>query len=200
MPKMSVARMLGGKKTLVENHQTEQFHSSSKCVQKEVRNKSTAAKCQISSRKPIYPVCIFNGVEYSVNDKNEATYTPEPTAPFSPDTTASSAKSNNSGGDDATRTTNAPTISTDLSSAETVLRSTKDVTITVPPPTASTTAANAPLNSASATGRSPMANGNMLLGFVWYGLVQSDFAICIWLSLFLVVETERRGAAVIIEE
>ncbi|QSS64109.1 hypothetical protein I7I51_01171 [Histoplasma capsulatum] len=99
----------------------------------------------------------------------DATYTPEPTAPFSPDTTASSAKSNNSGGDDATRTTNAPTISTDLSSAETVLRSTKDVTITVPPPTASTTAANAPLNSASATGRSPMANGlvgSLVVAFV----------------------------------
>ncbi|OJD12344.1 hypothetical protein AJ78_07036, partial [Emergomyces pasteurianus Ep9510] len=145
----------------------------------------------ISSKNSVGPVCIFNGAEYSVNDKDEVkfeasrartanaassatatsilslatasnygsktTVATTPTLTISPSTTASSELSSRTD-DGATRTSDASTSSADFSSGETVLRSTKDVTVTIPPPTASTEA-NAPVSSASAARGSVMANG-----------------------------------------
>ncbi|OAX85551.1 hypothetical protein ACJ72_00089 [Emergomyces africanus] len=171
------------------------------------------AYCTISSNESIGPICIFNGAEYSVNDKNEvkfeasgtantavptttatstlsfatatnygskATVTATPTLTFFPNSTTSfggTSSSSTDNDDDETRTTHASTTTTESSSSETVLRSTKDVTVTIPPPTASAEA-NAPLRSASTARGALMANwvvgslvaaffcGNMFQGFV----------------------------------
>ncbi|KAL2378332.1 hypothetical protein RJZ90_006088 [Blastomyces dermatitidis] len=147
------------------------------------------AYCHTSSQKPIYPVCILDGKEYDVNDKGEVKFKASGTrtaeaasstsvsasvsasatstlsfatatnyaskATLDPESTLSAGSSSGgSNDDDATRTTDASTATTDP-----ILRSTVDVTVTIPPPAASTMAANAPMSSASAAGGSLMANG-----------------------------------------
>ncbi|OJD25861.1 hypothetical protein ACJ73_02770 [Blastomyces percursus] len=145
------------------------------------------AYCHTSSEKPIYPVCILDGKEYDVNDKGEVKFkasgtrtadtassisvstsaSATSTLPFAiatnyasktsldPESTLSAGgSSGGSNNDDAARTTDASTAPIDA-----ILRSTVDVTVTIPPHAATTTAANAPTRSASAAGGTLMANG-----------------------------------------